>query len=141
MDETLEDFPRDEKLFYALAIVFRNVGQYDNLVAALQELRKMDREFPIQNVFSTLQPCDRAIRVLEEVVRRMPDEPQTRLTLGIRYNNCGRTKDALKLFSDARRKFPEEKIFPLLIDKLRSGKDLADGLNPYENIKPLTPGN
>ncbi|MFA6448502.1 MAG: DUF2723 domain-containing protein, partial [bacterium] len=96
MDGILNDFPHDTELYYTLAVIFRNVGQYDNLVSAIGELRKLNSDFPIQEIFSAIQPCQRAIRVLEQVRQRMPDEPQIYLSLSIQYGICGNPGATIK---------------------------------------------
>lgn len=139
MDDILADFPHDRKLYYALAIIFRNVGQYDNLVASIGELRKFDPKFPIQSLFVTLEPCERAIKVLSEVQRRMPNDQQLYLTLGARYYNCGKPQKAIETFS-AGMKLPGGGAFKVLIDQIKSGKDLSEMINPYNTKSPLLGG-
>jgi tetratricopeptide (TPR) repeat protein len=137
MDGILNDFPQTLETYYTLAVIFRNVGQYDNLVAAMKELRKMEPDFPIQKIFGAMESCDRAIIVLEQVHKRMPDDPQIYLTLGVRYGICGRPKDAQKTLKEAERRFPNEEMFTTILKQVNMNMEVPQpGASPYDMAAP-----
>jgi tetratricopeptide (TPR) repeat protein len=119
MDSLLNDFPKDIKLLYTLAIIFRNVGQLDNFVFALKEIKHADPTFPIQKLFTTLSPCERAIDLLKKTITKMPDEAQLYLTLGLRYAACDSTGMAVKTLEDSVRRFPKEQAFRFALERVK----------------------
>jgi hypothetical protein len=136
VDGILTDFPPDLQLYYTLAVIFRNVGQYDNLVKVIGELRKLNPDFPIQRIFSSLEPCQRAIRVLEQVRQRMPNEPQLYLSLSVQYGICEDPKSTIRILNEAARKFPKEKAFPLLLRRINGKDGMPPGMSAYDLAAP-----
>lgn len=139
MDSLMSDFPENLELFYVLAIIFRNVGQFDNFVLAIMEIRKLEPDFPIQKLFTTLDPCERAISALRETIDRMPGEAQLYLTLALRQYSCDMGAEAAATIELAARKFPKEQGFRLLFERMKNpkaappaGNALPESPDPYE---------
>jgi len=120
MEEIIRDFPANEELFYTLAVIFRNVRQYDNLVRAMAELRRINPGFPVQQIFSSIESCDVALGAMKQVMARMPADPQMYLSLALRYSACGRDPEGLKVLEQAAVKFPKQRAFKMLIDRVKN---------------------
>jgi len=140
VDEMIADFPHDVELFYTLGIIFRNVGQYDNLVRAIKELRALDPEFPIQKMFDTLDTCEKAVKVIRQVIQRMPEEQELYYILAVKYGVCDMPKEAVSTVEAAARKFPQQKMFKYLLVRLHNRnaipRKLPEGVSPYDLAMP-----
>ncbi|HOC93424.1 MAG TPA: DUF2723 domain-containing protein [bacterium] len=131
VEEIMAEFDRDLELLYALAILFRNVGQHDNFARAVREIRDIDPEFPLQKFYSSLD-CERAVTVLSELVKRIPDEPQLFLSLAISYGNCDEPDQAISTLRGAARRFPTHREqFNILIDRATNPGQPASS-DPYQ---------
>ncbi len=137
VQEMVERFPHNEGFYYTVAIIFRNVGQFNNLARAVEELMKLDPEFPIQNIFTPRQACDmKAIEAISETIKRMPEQKQLYLTKTILYGHCDMFEEGQKVVEEAIKKFPDVKEFRDLLEKLKTPLEMPENFSVYDMVIP-----
>lgn len=144
VETMMEEFPRDEKLYYTLGIIFRNGRQAANLARAIDALKELDPDFPVRTLFTSMQDCREVIPLVEEVLEYRPDDPYLMLELSLRHGMCGEVDQAVGVMEEIVERFPELAAAEVLLERMKDPEaehlvlpdlpDLGDGAQEYDNM-------
>jgi tetratricopeptide (TPR) repeat protein len=144
----LAAFPRSEELHYALGVLYEKAGRFDDSIARMETILKLNPDHADALNFIGYSYVDRGIRLEEaeklirKALRLKPDSAHIIDSLGWLYYRQGKMDKAVETLKQAASLLPDDRVVAEhLGDALLQQGQIDEAKKQYRRALTLEPGN